>query len=62
MVEQGFVQSKNDPCLYHRPTDTVVSADGMGDVNTGIQVERVDLHQSTGKLSFRLIALIRFKI
>ena len=19
MIEQGFIQSKNDPCLYHKP-------------------------------------------
>ena len=43
MVEQGFTQSKNDPCVYHRAYDTKVSPDGLGEVHTGIENERVRL-------------------
>ena len=45
MTDMGFTQSKNDPCMYHRPTDSIKSDTGRGMVNTGLQVEEVDLQE-----------------
>ena len=45
MRDMGFIQSKNDPCLYHRPDDTVESEDGMGEINIGTGICVVDLQQ-----------------
>ena len=40
MRDMGFIQSKNDPCMYHRPDDKILSDDGMGMVNTGKEVKK----------------------
>ena len=45
MQEIGFTQSKNDPCVYHRPTDRIRSDTGRGMVHTGIQEEEADLQE-----------------
>jgi hypothetical protein len=45
MQDIGFTQSKNDPCVYHRPTDRITSDTGRGMVHTGIQQEEVDLQE-----------------
>ena len=41
----GFIQSKNDPCMYHRPEDEIRSDTGKGMVRTCNGDEEVDLHE-----------------
>ena len=60
MQDIGFTQSKNDPCVYHRPTDRITSDTGRGMVHTGIQQEEVDL-QEYGYVRSPEMVLARFE-
>ena len=45
MTHMGFIQSKNDPCMYHRPVDVIYSDTGRGRVHTGIEHREENLEE-----------------